>query len=77
MNSKTATANRLPACAPAKGRKTPESMDAAVARIAAEILEIETLETRRMDGLDFHDCAVWGLKAALEAAFKAGAASVK
>jgi hypothetical protein len=33
---------------------------------------VETLETRRMDSLDFHDVAVWEIKAALEAAFEAG-----
>mgnify|MGYP000969418368 CR=1 FL=1 len=33
---------------------------------------IETLQTRNADSLDFHDTAVWCLKDALEAAFKAG-----
>ncbi|BAO82929.1 predicted hydrolase [Serpentinimonas maccroryi] len=40
--------------------------------IAQKHLGIETLETRRSDSLDFHDTAVWRLKDALEAAFKAG-----
>ena len=40
--------------------------------IAQKHLGIETLETRRSDSLDFHDTAVWCLKDALEAAFKAG-----
>lgn len=45
--------------------------------IAKEILDLETLETRHGDSLDFHDLAVWQLKAALEAAYKAGAESAK
>ncbi len=40
--------------------------------IAQNKLGIETLETRRSDSLDFHDVAVWCIKDALEAAFKAG-----
>lgn len=37
---------------------------------------IETLENRRSDALDFHDVAVWEVRAALEAAYRAGQASV-
>ena len=40
--------------------------------IANQMLGIDTLETRNRDGLDFHDLAVWQIKAALEAAFAAG-----
>ena len=40
--------------------------------IAHKHLGIETLETRKSDGLDFHDSAVWCIRDALEAAFKAG-----
>ena len=40
--------------------------------IAQKHLGIETLETRRSDSLDFHDTAIWCIKDALEAAFKAG-----
>lgn len=40
--------------------------------IAKRHLGIETLATRNSDCLDFTECSVWGLKAALEAAFKAG-----
>ena len=40
--------------------------------IAHQHLGIETLETRHADRLDFHDTAVWCLRDALEAAFKAG-----
>jgi hypothetical protein len=38
-------------------------------QIAQSKLGIETLETRKSDGLDFHDVAVWCLRDALEAAF--------
>jgi len=40
--------------------------------IAQKHLFIETLETRNSDSLDFHDVAVWAVRDALEAAFKAG-----
>lgn len=44
--------------------------------IARDKLGIETLETRCSDRLDFHDVAVWCIKDALVAAFRAGADSV-
>jgi len=40
--------------------------------IAKATLDIETLETRNSDGLDFHDLAVWTLKQALQQAYSAG-----
>ena len=40
--------------------------------IAREHLSIDTLETRRTDSLDFHEVSVWCVRAALEAAYKAG-----
>ena len=40
------------------------------------LLVDETLETRNSDSLDFHDCSVWGIKAALEEAFRAGQLSI-
>ena len=46
--------------------------DATVNEIAQRTLGIDTLETRKSDSLDFHDCAVWSIKEALEAAFEAG-----
>ena len=45
--------------------------------IAAKHFHIETLETRNSDGLDFHDVAVWSIRAALEAAFAAGQAATR
>jgi hypothetical protein len=50
-------------------------MDKQLATIADKFLGLETLETRNMDDMDFSDQAVWQIKAALEAAFKAGQAS--
>ena len=41
-------------------------------KIAQKHLDIETLATRKSDRLDFHDVAVWSLKAALETAYQAG-----
>jgi hypothetical protein len=32
--------------------------------IARQHLDLETLETRNSDSLDFHDLAVWGIRAA-------------
>lgn len=48
------------------------SKDAALSTIAREHLDLETLETRSHDGLDFSQQAVWRVKAALEAAYEAG-----
>ena len=44
----------------------------AIEQIAKKHLFIETLMTQHSDRLDFHDLAVWQIKEALEAAFKAG-----
>ena len=35
------------------------------------------LETQHSDRLDFHDVSVWGIKAALEAAYEAGRKSAR
>lgn len=45
-------------------------------QIAKEHLHIQTLETQNSDSLDFHDVSVWGVKAALQAAYEAGKAEV-
>lgn len=50
--------------------------DQTISEIAAKHLSIETLETRKSDSLDFHDVAVWSVKAALDAAYDAGRRSV-
>lgn len=46
--------------------------DAQLLEIARRQFRIETLETRNWDRLDFHDVAVWAIRAALEEAFEAG-----
>ena len=50
---------------------TPEEV---VAEIARRLLRLETLEARNADRLDFHEVAVWEVKAALLEAFRAGTA---
>ncbi len=46
--------------------------DKQIEKIAKDKLGIETLKTRNSDSLDFHDVSVWGIQAALEAAYEAG-----
>ena len=43
-----------------------------LAYIASEDLGVETLETRNSDSLDFYDCGVLSIRAALESAYMAG-----
>ena len=53
--------------------KTKAPSEALLLEIAAKHLHtVETLETRNRDRLDFHDVAVWSIRAALEEAFEAG-----
>ena len=47
-------------------------IDTILTLIAQKHLGIETLQTRNADSLDFHDTAVWCIRDALEAAFRAG-----
>jgi hypothetical protein len=47
-------------------------IDTILTLIAQKHLGLETLQTRNSDSLDFHDTAVWCIRDALEAAFKAG-----
>ena len=51
--------------------------EALLLEIAAKHFRLQTLETRNSDGLDFHDVAVWSIRAALEAAFAAGQAATR
>lgn len=46
-----------------------------IAKIAQEFLDLETLETRNSDRLDFSEQSVWQLRKALEAAYAAGVAA--
>ena len=52
-------------------------LETLLTKIAQQHLGIETLQTRRSDSLDFHDVAVWCVRDALEAAFKAGVEEVR
>ena len=53
--------------------RTKPAPDALLLEIARKHFpNIETLETRNSDGLDFHDVAVWAIRAALADAFEAG-----
>ena len=51
-------------------KPAPEALLLAIAQ--KHFPNIETLETRNSDGLDFHDVAVWAIRSALEAAYEAG-----
>ncbi len=48
-----------------------EQIDAILTEIAKKHLQIPTLETQR-SGVDFQEVSVWGVKAALRAAFEEG-----
>jgi len=48
-----------------------------LSELALKHLFIETLEERKWDRLDFHEVSVWGVQAALEAAYAAGLAAAK
>jgi hypothetical protein len=53
----------------------PEALLLEIAR--RHFPRIQTLETRNSDALDFHDVAVWSIRAALEAAYAAGRAAAR
>jgi len=46
--------------------------DTELLEITRRQFHLETLETRNRDRLDFHDVAVWAIRAALEEAYEAG-----
>ena len=46
--------------------------DEALKSIAKDVLNIDQLETRNSDSLDFHSLAVWSIKEALERAYELG-----
>lgn len=58
-------------------KKQTPTLDDLLAAIAREKLGFTTLETRNSDSLDFRDVAVWSVKDALEAAYRAGVDSAK
>ncbi len=53
-------------------KTTEYQIDQLLEEIAKKHLNLETLETRNSDSLDFHDVAVWSLKEALQEAYEAG-----
>lgn len=57
------------------GNSMNKATEQKLEKIAREQLGLDTLETRNSDGLDFSDQAVWQLRKALEAAYRAGAQS--
>lgn len=48
------------------------SADDHIRRIARDILDIETLETRYASSYDFYELSVWQIRKALLAAYQAG-----
>ena len=52
--------------------KTNTKLNQLLEQIAKQPLFIDTLETQSSARLDFHDVSVWGVKAALQAAYEAG-----
>ena len=52
--------------------KTAAPSEALLLEIASKHFFLETLETRRSDSLDFHDVAIWAIRAALDDAYEAG-----
>jgi hypothetical protein len=53
------------------------AMKKLIEQIAKDHLHIDNLETQNLDRLDFHEVAVWNIRAALEAAYNAGRTSGK
>ena len=65
MTTKTTT--------PAKAQ--PAAPEALILDFATKHFFIEKLETRNRERLDFHDVAVWAMRAALTEAYPAGVAA--
>ncbi len=57
--------------------RTPKTRAEILAEIARVHLDIDTLERRNRDRLDFHEVAVWTIREALEAAYEAGRRSAR
>ena len=66
----TTTKTKSTAKSPAQQRR-----DEILTAIAENHLSLQTLATRDGDDMDFREQAVWCIKAALEAAYEAGAQS--
>ncbi|RMF84300.1 MAG: hypothetical protein D6744_03310 [Planctomycetota bacterium] len=52
--------------------ETTKTVDKILGGIAREIFDLETLETRNANHLDFHDLGVWQIRKALRMAYDAG-----
>ena len=53
----------------------PAAPEALILDIATRHFFVETLDTRNSDRLDFHDVAVWAMRAAQTEAYATGAAA--
>ncbi|WP_019956208.1 DUF6900 domain-containing protein [Yoonia vestfoldensis] len=58
-----------------KTKPAPAAPEALILDIATRHFFVETLDTRNRDRLDFHDVAVWTMRAALNEAYDAGLAA--
>ncbi|MCV2449681.1 DUF6900 domain-containing protein [Paracoccus sp. DMF] len=58
-------------------KPAPTAPEALMLDIAKRHFLVETLDTRNSDGLDFHDVAVWSIRAALNEAYAAGLAAAR
>ena len=58
-------------------KPAPNAPEALMLDIAKRHFLVETLDTRNSDGLDFHDVAVWSIRAALIEAYAAGLAAAR
>jgi hypothetical protein len=61
----------------ATAKPAPIAPEALMLDIAKRHFLVETLDTRNSDGLDFHDVAVWSIRAALNEAYAAGLAAAR
>ena len=58
-------------------KPTSTAPEALMLDIAKRYFLVETLDTRNSDGLDFHEAAIWSIRAALIDAYAAGLAAAK
>ena len=57
-----------------EAKSAPAAPEALILDIATRHYFFETLDTRNRDQLEFHDIAVWAMRAALNEAYAAGLA---
>ena len=58
-------------------KPAPIAPEALMLDIAKRHFYVETLDTRNSDGLDFHEVAIWSIRAALIVAYAAGLAAAR